>query len=256
MRRRAVQAMLAAAICLMPAVTSAQDTLGTAYPGVLGQGRFLTVSGSSQQYLRYALTANRSYFAVCWSVFSIDQSTDCNVDWRDSGDLSVGTTNEIEPFASPFTGFAGDGDSYLPTAAGSFYVRIANSNVAASNTNVMVIESTLFSPWWYGLPSAGYDSWVQIRNSTAQTLSVTLRVYANTGVIAATSVQSVPANGVVLVQVGSLVPAGGAGSLSLAFAGPPGSIAANTTTLSGSTGLSFDAPFTPRMYWSSFGYLQ
>ena len=44
--------------------------------------------------------------------------------------------------------------------------------------------------------------------------------------------------------------------MSISYDGPPGSIAANTTTLSGATGLSFDSPFTPRMVWSSFGFLQ
>jgi hypothetical protein len=168
----------------------------------------------------------------------------------------VGEAINVEPFDGNFGVWGGDGDSYRPTASGDYYLRVANISVATASFNVMVIETTLFSPWWYGLPSAGYDSWVQIRNNTAETLSVTLRIYYNTGSIAATSVQNVPANGVVLVQVGSLVAAGGAGSLSLTFAGPPGSVTANTTTLSGSTGLSFDAPFTPRMNWSAFGFLQ
>jgi len=256
MRRRLVQLILGAVLCLMPALASAQPTtLATANPGVLGQGRLLGLAASSQQYIRYRLTANRSYYAVCWSGFSTDQTRDCNdVDWRNSSDVSVTTSSEIEPFDGSFTSYGGDGDSVLPTVSGDYYVRV--SSIAGGNVMVMVIENTLFSPWWYGLPSAGYDSWVQIKNNTAQTISVTLRVYQNTGTVLATSAQSVPANGVVLVQVGSLVPAGGAGGLTLTFAGPPGSITANTTTLSGSTGLSFDAPFTPRMNWSSFGYLQ
>lgn len=242
--------------CLSPSLAAAQTTLNTALVGVLGQGRLLPIGGTGVSYVRFTLTANRSYYAVCWSHQNTDQAVKCNVDWRDGSDVSVSVTNEMEPFQSPFTTYAGDGDSYLPTVSGSYYVRVSNTSALAYTMDLMVIENTLFSPWYYVLPASGYDSFVQVRNNTAQVISVTLRAYDNSGNIVGTHTQSIAGNGVALVQVSSFVPSGGAGSLSLTFAGPPGSVAANSTTLSGATGLSFDAPFTPRMVWSSFGYLQ
>jgi hypothetical protein len=254
MNRRIVQGALLAALVLSPAIAQGQTTLATAYPGVLGQGQSNSIAAASQLYVRYTLAANRSYYAVCWSPFGTDQAADCNVDWRNASDVSVGVTSEIEPFNSPFTTFGGDGDSMLPTTGGSYYVRTSNFSAGTATINVMVVENTLFSPWWYVLAASGYDSWVQIRNNTTQTITVTLRAYSNTGALLGSTSTAISANGVALVQMSTI--ASGAGSASLTFAGPPGSIAANTTTLSGSTGLSFDAPFAPRMGWATFGALQ
>lgn len=241
---------------LVPSSAHAQTTLATAFPAVLGQGRYISVAASSQYYLRYQLQANRSYFAVCWNLTTTTQITTCGVDIRNGSDVGVGSGLNVEPFDNGFTVFGGDGDSYQPTTSGSYYVRISNSAVTSVTMNVMVIENTMFSPWWYVAPSSGYDSWTQIRNNTGQAIPVTIRAYTAAGTIAGSSTQNIPANGTVLVQVSTLVPSGGAGSMSIAYDGPPGSIAANTTTLSGATGLSFDSPFTPRMNWSSFGFLQ
>jgi len=256
MFRKLALTALALGASFVPSFAHAQTTLATAFPAVLGQGRYITVGASSQVYLRYQLQANRSYFAVCWNLTTTTQITTCGVDIRNGSDVIVGSALNVEPFDSTFTTFGGDGDSYQPTTSGSYYVRVANSSGSVQSINVMVIENTLFSPWWYVAPSSGYDSWTQVRNNTAQSMPVTVRAYTNTGSIAGTTTQILPANGTILVQVSTLAPAGGAGSMSIAYDGPPGSIAANTTTLSGATGLSFDSPFTPRMNWSSFGFLQ
>ncbi len=253
MRRVILGVILGAA--LWPSAAGAQTTLATAYPGVLGQGRLLSIATTSQQYLRYRLTANRSYYAVCWNVFATDQATDCNVDWRNSGDTSVGTTAEIEPFDGNFTIFGGDGDSMLPSTSGDYYVRVTNASGGVQSTNVMVIESTLFSPWWFVASSAGYQAFTEIRNNTSESITVTIRAYNSTGAIAGTTSPTIQPNGNTLVALGTYT-GDGSGSVSITFAGPPASITANTTVLGTMTGLSFDAPFAPRMVWSNFGYLQ
>lgn len=255
-RKLLTAALLLGAAVVGPTAAEAQTTLATAYPGVLGQGRLLPIGANSQFYLRYQLQANRSYFAVCWNIFNTTQVTTCGVDIRNGSDVSIGSANNIEPFDSTFTTFGGDGDSYQPTASGSYYVRVSNGVASAQSINVMMIETTLFSPWWYVAASAGYDSWVQLRNNTGQAIAVTVRAYGPTGTVQGSSTLNLSANGTQLLQVSTLVPGGGLGSMSISFDGPPGSIVANTTTLSGATGLSFDSPFSPRMVWSSFGYLQ
>ena len=68
------------------------------------------------------------------------------------------------------------------------------------------------------------------------------------GAIAGTTTVSVPANGNVFVRVeGDLGISNSSGSLQIAHTGTAGAITANTTVLSPLTGISFDAPFVPRM---------
>lgn len=256
MLRKLVLAALVLGATLVPSFAHAQTTLVTAYPAVLGQGRLFTIPASSQYYQRVQLQAGRSYFAVCWGVFTTTQAANCGIDIRNGSDASVGSSLNVEPFDNTFTTFGGDGDSYQPTTSGSYYIRTSNFVASAQAINVMVIETTLFSPWWFVSPGSGYDSYVEIRNNSAQSIPVTVRAYGGGGNLAGSTTQTVAANGTLLVLGSSLAPGGGSGSMSIAFDGPPGSITANTTTLSALTGLSFDAPFTPRMAWSSFGYLQ
>jgi hypothetical protein len=246
MVRAFLRSAVAAAACLLPAFASAQATLPTAFPGVLGQGRQVDLGALGTNYIRYTVTANRSYFAVCFTHYITVQVNICDIDWRNDADAVAGVPVAVEPFQAPFTAYAGASSAYLPAASGNAYLRVHNVSGDPIVFDVQVIETTLFSPWWYVLPSAAYDSWIQIRNNTEQDLPVTVVAYDHAGAVAGTTTQTVKGNGVILVQVGTLTP-GGAGSTSLLFAGPPGAIAANTTTLSGSTGLSYDAPFRPRM---------
>ncbi len=44
----------------------------------------------------------------------------------------------------------------------------------------------------------------------------------------------------------------GSGPAQISHDGMPGAVSANITTTSPTTGLSFDAPFTPRMVWGTF----
>jgi hypothetical protein len=253
--RRIILGVIVGAAMAWPSTSSAQATLATANPGVLGQGHSVGIAASSAYYLRYRLTANRSYFAVCWQPFSTDQSTDCGVDIRNGSDVSVSNQTNIEPFDGNFTLAGGDGDSYLPLTSGDFYVRVDNFGAGAATMNVMVVETTLFSPWWFVASGSGYQAFTEIRNNTAESITVNVRAYSSTGTIAGSTAVAIPANGNTLVSLGTLT-GDGSGSVSITFAGPPASITANTTVLGTSTGLSFDAPFTPRMVWSNFGSLQ
>jgi hypothetical protein len=248
MARRLYLAMIAC-VLLLPSAAAAQTTLPTANDGVLGELRTRTIAASSQYYLRYRLTENRSYYAACWGPFQTDTGQKCTTDWRNAADASVSDGDNREPFISD----NGDGDTIRPTTAGFYYVRVANSDAVAGQTiHIMVIESTLFSPWYYVVASLGYDGYVEIRNNTGQATTVTLRGYSNTGAIAGSSTFTVAGNGTTLVAMSTIVPDGSAGSASLTYQGQPGSFSANITTLSGATGLSFDAPFTLRMHWGTF----
>jgi hypothetical protein len=240
------------AVGLSPSVASGQATLATANDGVLGELREPGIAAGGAYYLRYRLTANRSYYAVCWDPFRTDGASGCITDWRNPSDLSVQAIDDMEPFS---IGPYGDGDTVKPTTSGVFYVRVDNSDAISARTiHVMVIESTIFSPWLYVLGASGYDSYVEIRNNAAQTNSMTVRAYNNTGSVVGSTTVNVAGNGTALVTMSSIVPDGTAGSASITYNGQPGTVSANITTLSAATGLSFDAPFTPRMTWATWGF--
>jgi hypothetical protein len=128
-------------------------------------------------------------------------------------------------------------------------VRLRNNLVVTADTHVVVIETTLFSPWYFVSNASGYDAFVEIRNNSAQTASgVVVTAYRSDGGPAGSTTITVPANGTALVPV-SVLSADGFGSVQIAHRGTPEGLAANMTTLSPLTGLSFDSPFTPRMDW-------
>jgi glucose/arabinose dehydrogenase len=225
------------------------SSLATARDAHLGQNRADTISGLATRSYRYRLAAGRSYAAWCW-VPGTDGGGACEVFWRDALGVIVGSTDDSEP-APP----GGDTDAVIPTSTDTYYVEVRNPSASPANVRLGVTETTLFSPWFFRSTASGYDGYVEIRNNTDTDITVTVTAFAGSGAIAGTPLTTlVPAAGTLLVVAGSAPGSGGlgvpddtSGSVQIAHTGMPGAIAANLTTLSASTGLSFDAPFTPRM---------
>jgi hypothetical protein len=91
-----------------------------------------------------------------------------------------------------------------------------------------------------------------IRNTSSSALAgvvVTWRDLA--GIVGGTTTVTVPTNGTVILNARNFVDPGlfSNGSVEIAHTGSPQQLTASTTTLSGTTGLSFDAPFTQRQPW-------
>ena len=235
---------------------AANDSIANAWTGVLGQVRAQALGGdgggSDVAYYRFSLQANRSYAAILWFVGLDGSGLNVNtVSWRDGSDVSVGIGGDLEPF--DLTNFIGDIAIYLPSTAGTFYVRIDNPNAAAVTANLMVIETTLFSPWFFVSTGGGYEAFVEIRNNTSENISFAVRAYSAAGAILGASAAVLAPNGNTAVRVGGdLGVMNTGGSVTIVHSGPPGALVANITTLSATTGLSFDAPFAPRMVWTNF----
>jgi len=143
----------------------------------------------------------------------------------------------------------GDGDGFVATATQPHSTLISHLFGAAGFTCATIIqETTLFSPWFFREPANGYDGFIEIRNNNAATVNgVVVTAFNSNGVAAGSTTISIPGNGTALVQVSALGAATGFGSVRIATPQRPGTIVANITTLSGVTGLSFDAPFTRRV---------
>ena len=232
---------------------AANNSISNAWIGVYGQVRAQTLdaagSGTDVGYYRFAVQANRSYAAICWFIGVDGGGTNTTiVRWRTAADADLGSAGDIEPFDPSFIG---DIAVIQPTSAGSLYVRINNPNASVVTANLMVMETTLFSPWFF-VSTAPYEAYVEIRNNTASSISVTLRAYNSGGTIIGSTTIALPGNGNTALGMSTLGIMDTGGSVSLTHNGPPGALVANITTLGTATGVSFDAPFAPRMIWSTF----
>ncbi len=126
-----------------------------------------------------------------------------------------------------------------------------NQGVSATATvTVRFVETTMFCPWFF--VAGDYNAFTLIRDTSSSALAgvvVTWRDVA--GIVGGTTTVTVPTNGTVILNARTFVDPGlfSNGSVEIAHAGSPQQLTATTTTLSGTTGLSFDAPFTQRQPW-------
>ena len=141
----------------------------------------------------------------------------------------------------------------IPTADGTVYMQVSNAVATGYTVHVLVIETTLFSPWWF--TGGTNQAYVEVRNNMTGSTTARLTLYRANGTVCGTSDIVVAGNGNAAVEVNGIGSCGIAlsGSAQIAFAGTPGGMTANITTINVPNGTSFDAPFTPRMVWSMFG---
>jgi len=145
----------------------------------------------------------------------------------------------------------------VPATTGTHWLKVSTSSApaAAYEFNLILVETTLFSPWWFVDTPFGYEAFVHFRNNTSSPVTLIVTAYAGTGAQAAPPMTFViPGNAAGALAVGdTLGAADGFGSAQIAHSGPPGAVFANLTTLSAITGLSYDIPFQPRMQWGVLG---
>ena len=122
----------------------------------------------------------------------------------------------------------------------------------AYTVHTLFIETTLFSPWWF--VGGTNNAFAEVRNNMNSSTTAFITFYSSTGAVCGTTSAVIPGNGNTAVNIGAVGTCLGAisGSAQIAFAGTPGGLVANITTIDGVVGTSFDAPFTPRMVWSTF----
>jgi hypothetical protein len=244
-----IRAMAVLAFVSVSGLAEANHTLATATQAQLGEVRSQTLAFNDVAYFGYILRPNRSYVAMCWLPDLEDGvafSTYCRVEFRDFADATVGTDRTgVEGFPK-----SGEAAAITPTFFQRYYARVLNNSGSQQTIKAIVIETTLASPWYF--VSSEYEGFVEIRNQTDQSVSVTVRAYDSSGTIAGQTTLALSANGTAVVQVGATLGVSGFGSATITHDAMPGGVVANITTLSAMTGLSFDAPFTPRMVWSLF----
>jgi hypothetical protein len=137
----------------------------------------------------------------------------------------------------------GDGSEQL-------LIRVSAGSPATSfNVRTQIIETTLFSNWFF--VGSDYAAFTLIRNSTNFPVTYGIRWRNAAGTVVANTNGTLPANGSVALNARDFPGAvtAIAGTVEILQLGPPDAIVASTTVLSTTTGLSFDAPFAARHTW-------
>ncbi|MEO8431538.1 MAG: hypothetical protein ABI592_08515 [Acidobacteriota bacterium] len=125
-----------------------------------------------------------------------------------------------------------------------------SASVPAGIVTLRFIETTLFCPWYF--VAGDYNAFSLIRNTSNSDLSGVVVTWRGlNGVVAGTTTVSIPADGTIVLNARNFVnPAVFSnGSVEIAHPGSPEQLQGSTTTLSGTTGLGFDAQFTQRKTW-------
>ena len=208
-------------------------------------------------WYRVRLFASRSYQFSAWPV-GHEQGTDAPALGLSIFSDDAGTSPAVPAPTSSSTALEGSTNSngdvlpasmlFQPTTTGVYKFRILRTSggTTAHSINVVVRDTTLFSPWTS--KAAGFEGFIEMHNNTNAALSVTLRAFNNAGTLEGPgltmTLQPNATDFKTATQVG--VPVNVFAGIVLTHNGAFGAVAANITTLNAANGLSFDSPFTPR----------
>ena len=251
-------AIVVLAVLAIPRLAAADNTAAANAEFLfLGEVAEDSIGSSGDCWWKLNLEGNRSYSFSVWAPSQDPSESDVSLSiaiFDDDGvtpALGTTTTDKEPLIVTP--GHTGDQVAIIPNSTGTYRLRVTNAIANVYSIHVLGIETTLFSPWYFVDISAGYDGFVEFRNNTSSPLSLTVTAFNSSGSTAGTMTFSLAGNGNRYVQIGAAFGlSSDFGSVQLAHNGTPGAVVANITTLSATTGLSFDAPFAPRMSWSTF----
>ena len=242
-------------VSLAPPVWANNVTAGGAYALMIGgtpSEAFLD-DASPERWYRTGVVAGRSYcvetqggvhFDTSATAFSID--TIVTVFKIDAVTVIVGDDDAAdEPQGSRVS-------RACFTAAVSEAVLVRVIRFFTGDTfaiRVRMVETTLFSNWFF--VGGDYSAWTLLRNTTNGSFTYTVNWRNSVGTIVGSSSGTIGGDDSVAIDARSIAGAlaAGSGTVDVAHNGSPDAIAASTTVLSGSTGLSFDAPFIKRQSW-------
>jgi len=260
--RRAVATLIAACatICLlMPSVAQAANTTcANADFLFLNERAQYSMGASSSLFFKTNVVAGRSYAVMTWGPTQdageggVSLGVDLFSDNTCTSTAGGNIPDDYEPFLYGIIGHNADHDNIIPTTTGPIYIRVNNSIASAYAIHVVIVETTIFSPWWF--TGGTNQAYVEVRNNMNSATSAELTVYQSNGAVCGTSSAVIDGNGNAAILINSLGTCATAlsGSAQIAFAGTPGGLVANITTINVPQGTSFDSPFAPRMVWGGF----
>jgi hypothetical protein len=164
----------------------------------------------------------------------------------------------VEPAASTLALFRSDGVSPIgPSVANrscivapateTALLRVTQSDDEVRTYRLALSETTVWSAWFF--VGGDYSSFTMLRNTTNEPLTAVLTWRNNSGAISGTETVTVAASGGYARNARDVVTADFSGSLEVAHAGAADDLIASQTTLSATTGVSFDSLFARRRRW-------
>jgi hypothetical protein len=129
------------------------------------------------------------------------------------------------------------------------YVKLTDLSTGMRQYNLRVLETTLWSPWFY--IAGDYNSFLLLRNSSGLAVDVDVHWRDPTGVFdLGHYAGSVPGRGAITINARDYVPVPNySGTVEVAHNGSPEAIVGQVTTLSVTTGLNFDSQLQQRKPW-------
>lgn len=207
-------------------------------------------NSASQGWFDFQARAGRSY---CVSVTFSQMSQlragmtqgDPNVTvYQMDGTTVVATNDDID--TEPDASLQSRACFIWPNVAITGYIKVAQSQDIANTYDVRIIETTMFCPWFF--IGGDYNAFTLIRNTTDTAVNYTINWRNSGGTIVGTTNGAIAGNGNVALNARTFVnPATTVnGGIEIVHDGSEDALKASTTTLSGTTGLSFDALFEQR----------
>jgi hypothetical protein len=144
-------------------------------------------------------------------------------------------------------------DSSAGTAARCFIapadetalLHVTQADGASRSYRLTVVETTLWADWFF--IGGDYASYTMLRNTTAAPVAATITWRSLAGDVIGAEMVTLPASGVIFRDAREATSGGTpAGSVEIAHSGEPQALAGSQTTLSATTGLSFDTVLAQR----------
>jgi hypothetical protein len=257
MRTKLFSPLSACLLFLLPALAQANNTTSLdAYslmPGATAAEGTLSDAVTERWYKFFAI-AGRSYCAETQGGVFFDSGASAgDIDTvitvlRSDGTTVVLTNDQAttEPRASSLSRAC-----WISLFSETTRIRVQRFfSGQAFNFRVRLVETTLFSPWYF--LGSDYGAYTVLRNTTSTSVSYIIQWRNAAGFVVGTANGTLAANAGTFVNardITGVLPANTNGTVEILYNASPGAIVANTTVLSATTGLSFDAPFALRPTW-------
>jgi len=219
-----------------------------------GQKATSAVNGTTLTQFWFSLkaTQGRSYCVEAGNFEGTfgDKAADTELTVFGPNDTTVIAAND-DAFEEP-SGLLHSRACWVQPATERIYVKLLphSSTVPSTLVTLRFLESTLYCNWFF--IAGDYNAFSLIRNTSDTALSGVVVTWRNlNGAVAGTTTVAISGNGGVILNARDFVnPAVVSnGTVEIAYAGSPEQLQGSTTTLSGTTGLGFDALFVQRKVW-------
>jgi hypothetical protein len=255
MRSRITSLSVLVFLSVCRVVFADNTTPGGAYSLTIGgtPAEATVVSGTTDRwYIIGYVIAGRSYCAETQAGVHFDTSASAGLTdstltvYQGNGTTVIGANDDAsntEPAAALLSRVC-----YVAPATDANYIKVTSLS-GTFNVRVRIVETTLFSNWFY--LGGDYGAFTLIRNTTSTSVGYTINWRNASGAIVATTTGTLSGNGSTFVNARNFAGAvaAGSGTVEIVHNGPPDAIMATTTVLSSTTGLSFDTYFAKRQPW-------